>query len=601
MATLLQLENLSKHFGTRVLLDRVSLTINEGQKIGCIGRNGAGKTTLLKMIIKQEASDTGRLIYHPILRLGYLEQHEDIRDSERVLDYLERVSGQPNWECAKMMAAFDLKGEQLQLPYSSLSGGYRMRVRLAGLFLRNPNLLLLDEPTNYLDLQTQLYLEQVLAQFRGSTIIVSHDREFLKRTCDHTLEIDQGDATLYPGGIEEYLVYKDAVRLTKERYNKSIEQQQKHLQTFIDRFRAKASKATQAQSKMKMLSRLEKIEIKTPLRRIRIQIPAVETRKSFALKTNHLDIGYGKQVIVDDITTEFIQGSKIAILGENGQGKSTFLKTLAGELSPLEGTYTFNNRLRFAYYHQFVQEHIPLRETVEGYLFKIAASDVEREQVLRMAGNFLFQEDDLKKSVSMLSGGEKARLYLAGMLLGAYDVLLLDEPTNHLDFETVEALGEALKDWNGTVFFVSHSRTFVQLLATHILEMRQGHAYPYAGTYEEYVWQQTQVTSSSLAQSTLTKELKKETTEEKIEYTKPEIHAKINTLKRQLRKLERDMDEFNKEKDQIMQYFLDHPTDFSKERNQRLTTLNNVLELTESEWLKVQHEIEGWELKLRKS
>ncbi len=261
MSVLLQLDHLSKAHGPHVLFDDISLTISEDQKIGFIGRNGAGKSSLLRVITKHEAADRGGIIEHPGLRLGYLEQQEKYSPEETVLEYLERKSQAPSWTCAKMGSEFELTKAYLNMPMVALSGGYQMRAKLAALFLREPNLVLLDEPTNYLDLQTQLLLEEVLRNFRGSCLIVSHDREFLKNTCTHTLEIERGRVTFFPRDIEEYLAYKEDVERSQVKQNESVEMQKKHLETFISRFRAKASKATQAQSKMKMLERLQTIEI----------------------------------------------------------------------------------------------------------------------------------------------------------------------------------------------------------------------------------------------------------------------------------------------------------------------------------------------------
>ena len=291
MSVLLQGEHLSKSYGLQRVLDDVSFTISYGEKIGVIGRNGAGKSTLFKLVVGQEQADDGRVIPHPKLRLGYLEQDDLFEPGEKVLDYLERISEQPSWACAKLAGRFDIKHELLNVPVSSLSGGYQMRVKLTRMLLRDPNLLLLDEPTNYLDLRTLLLLERFLQTFPGSTVVISHDREFLKRTCTHTYEIERGVLTSYPGPLEEFLAYKAQRVETLENYNKNVEAQQKHLQTFIDRFRYKASKATQAQNKIKQLARLETIAIDLPLSNARIQIPQVRETKGVVLHVDNLAIG----------------------------------------------------------------------------------------------------------------------------------------------------------------------------------------------------------------------------------------------------------------------------------------------------------------------
>lgn len=589
MSVVLQLEHLSKSYGPHEILRDASLTVSLGQKIGFIGRNGAGKSTLLRIIIDEEKADSGRVILHPVTRLGYLEQHEAIPPDETVLAYLERKSHQPSWVCAKAVGAFDIKKERLHVPLLSLSGGYQMRVKLAAMFASEPTLLLLDEPTNYLDLQTTLLLERALHAYRGAFILISHDREFLKQVCTHTLELERGELFLFPQGIETYLEYKDEVIASRIRENEKIEEQREHLQTFIDRFRAKASKATQAQSKMKQLAKLKTIEINHPLRSIRIHIPQVEFKKSFAVRATHLAIGYPGKTVAREINVEIQRGDHVAVLGENGQGKTTLLRTLAGQLAPLDGTFTFGNKLRIAFYAQHVNDMLHPKDAVGTYLARQAADGINQEDIYKMAGDFLFSKDDLEKSVSILSGGERARLCLAGMLLGRYDVLLLDEPTSHLDVETVEALATALKAFRGTVIFTSHSRTFVQLLATKILTVQDGFVTPYPGTYEEYVYD-LRVALHTLPES-------ETATEENVpgQRTKADIYRDIREQRRAVQKLEKALEDHSNEKNRLLEEFAAHPTEFSLERNQKLHTLETILRHTEDEWIAAKMRLEDLE------
>ena len=246
MATLLQINGLSKSYGAQTILEDAGLVINERQKIGVIGRNGAGKSTLFKIIVGNEELDEGTVNVHEGTRIGYLTQHSEYEEDESVIDYLMRSSGKKDWECGKMAGSFQIKGEQLDAKVVSLAGGYQMRVKLIATLLKDPNLLLLDEPTNYLDLSTQLLLEHFLRNYKGSVLLISHDREFIKRTCNETVEIEHGKITLYPRSIEEYLVYKEEQLSRIEGLNIKTEQKKKHLQSFVDRFGAKASKASQA-------------------------------------------------------------------------------------------------------------------------------------------------------------------------------------------------------------------------------------------------------------------------------------------------------------------------------------------------------------------
>ncbi len=587
MATLLQAEHLTKTLGPRVLFEDLSFAIHEGERYGFIGRNGEGKTTLLKMLTGEEAPERGSIRVHDIARIGYLEQHTQFVPGESIEAFLERLSNQPAWRCAKVAAQFRLSAEYLTRPIQSCSGGEQMRARLAALFLAEPTLLLLDEPTNYLDVQTQLLLEAVLADYAGSFVIISHDREFLMRTCTETMELDRGILTLFPGDVESYFLYKQERDATLARENKSIEQQKKHLETFINRFRAKASKASQAQSKMKALARLNTKEIRPPAPRVTIHIPQVEWRNTFALRATHLAIGYPEKTVVSEIDVEIQRGQHVAIVGENGQGKTTFLQTLAGRLPEKAGTFTYANRLRVGLYDQKVRAALHPDETVEQYLTR-SAPDLPRQEILAMAGDFLFREDDREKPTRVLSGGEAARLVLAGLCLGRFEVLLLDEPTNHLDFDTVEALAEALAKYKGTILFVSHDRGFVNRLADVILDVRDGRVHRYPGTYAEYVQdiRHDLALDTALAPSDAPPSPKE---------SRAERHAKLTERKRAWRKLEKELQELEMERETLLRWFTEHPTERIAEQSQRLHTVVTMQNHLEEEWVKLGAEIENLE------
>lgn len=485
---LIQVKDISLYYGPRMILDDANCTFSENQKIGVIGRNGAGKSTLCKIILGQEEPDSGSVSFSSHLRLAYLEQKDPFLPDETVIDFLTRYSGALEWQCGKIAAQFGMDDDYLYMPITALSGGYQMRVKLTAMLLKEPNFLILDEPTNYLDLSTLLFLERFLQDFEGSYLIVSHDREFLKKTCTHTLEVEQGEITLFKGDVEAYLEYKNIQVEQKEQYNKNIERQKKHLQSFVDRFGSKASKASSAQSKLKQIAKLHTIDIDQPLSTVKIKMPDIPAKKGRILTAEVLAIGYAEKRVADRISFQLERGSRVAILGDNGQGKSTFLKTIAEELPPLHGSFEWGYGAEVGYYAQHVYKRLSEKDTVYTALEKLAHPDTHRQMILDMAGSFLFGGDEIKKKVAVLSGGERARLCLAGLLLSRCDVLLLDEPTNHLDFETVEALAGALKHYQGTLLFISHDRTFVNIIATAILEVKNGKIQKYPGTYEEYVY-----------------------------------------------------------------------------------------------------------------
>src|SRR3989338_737589 len=488
MSAILQLKDINKRFGPRVIFDDASVTLDSEKKTGFIGRNGAGKSTLCNIITGQDTADSGEIIHSTDLRVSYLEQHDPFTPEETVLSFLMRHTGQEAWRCGKVAARFQLKQDLLDARVKNLSGGYQTRVKLTSMLLRNPNFLILDEPSNYLDLKTLILLEEFLEDFDGGFLIVSHDREFLKKTCDHTLEAENSQLTLYPGTVEEYLTFKAEQQAQAISYNKTIESKRKQLQTFVDRFHAKASKASQARSKRKQIEKRRTIDLADAQHNVQIKIPAIPRRQGPAFTCEDLSIGYPEKLVAKDIRVEVDHGAHVAVLGDNGQGKTTFLRTLAAELAPKGGMFKWGFGCEIAYYAQHVVATVNPKHDVFTYLERHAANAVTRQELLAMAGSFLFKGNDVKKPIAVLSGGECARLCLASLLLMKRSVLLLDEPTNHLDFETVEALGAALRQFPGTVFFISHDRTFVNMVATQIVEVKNGAVVHYPGSYAEYVY-----------------------------------------------------------------------------------------------------------------
>jgi len=587
---LIQLNGIHKAYGERVILDDATAAFSEEQKIGLIGRNGAGKSTLCKIVIGEDQADAGEVWLSPELRLAYLEQHDPYTMEETVIDFLMRYTEQEEWRCGKIAGQFQLKNDLLTTKIGALSGGYRTRVKLTAMLLRDPNFLILDEPTNYLDLKTLILLENFLSEYEGGFIIVSHDREFLKKTCEHTLEVESGACTMYPGAVADYLLFKEEQKGQAESYNRNIEAKQKQLQTFVDRFRAKASKASQAKSKMKQLARLKTIDIDHPLTNVHIKIPQVDRRNSFALQCADLAIGYPERVIASNINVEINQGSHVAVLGENGQGKTTFLKTLAGDLQPKFGKFKWGHGLKIGYYAQHVFSELSADIDVYAYLAAKAAPDVSRQEVLNLAGSFLFKGDDVRKPLKVLSGGERARACLAGLLLAKCHVLMLDEPTNHLDFETVEALGRALKTFHGTLFFVSHDRTFVNLIASEIVEVNKGSVLRYPGTYEEYVYHLENRVQEEMEEGDTASNSKPASKPKASYHEQKEMQSKKRKLVGAIKRADERIKAFKAEKAGIEDLFTKAPSAWTREKNERLDELGRLIDAEEAEWLKLQDE-----------
>ena len=567
---LLQVRNLNKKFGDKIIFEDASISIVEKQKIGVIGRNGAGKSTLFKMIMGDESVDSGVIDHLPNLRLGYIPQIDPFKPEEIVIEFLQKYTKREEWECAKVASQFGLKNELLKMKVGDLSGGFQMRVKLTSTLLFEPNLLLLDEPTNYLDLSTLLLLEKFLKTFKAGFLCITHDREFLKKTCSSTMDVDQGQIILHDEPLEEYLEFKDEQKALAASVNRNIEAKQKQLQTFVSRFGAKASMAKSAQSKLKQIDRLEtdKIGIKHALSNVKMRIPAIMTRSGTAVTLTNLDIGYGTKTIAKNINLLVEKGKKIAILGDNGQGKSTLLKTMASHIPKLAGEMNWAKELKIAYYAQHVNQALDPNQTIEQYLRQEAISGLGDDTIFQMMSNFLFKQGDTQKPISVLSGGEKARLCLAGMFLTKSDVLLLDEPTNHLDFETVEVMGQALGEFNGTVFVISHDRTFVNLLANEIWEVGNGKVQRIMGSYQDYIWHKEQEINNENSSESKFDVPQNKTLDKAARIKLFELSKELTKLERKISNLETKLKESLDSKAQ------------------------NELETCENKWLEVKTEIE---------
>jgi len=487
MAVLLDIQNACKRYGEQVLLDDASATLTDDGRIGFIGRNGSGKSTLLRIILGEEELDSGKIVRHPRLRLGYLRQHDPFEPGESALDFLVRDSGKPDWKCGEVAGDFELKGTLLTGPVKELSGGWQTRVKLAALLLHEPNLLLLDEPTNFLDLRTQILLEHFLRGYREACLVVSHDRAFLGATCDQTLDLAHGKLTVHPGPVDDYLVHQRERRLTAERTKSSVLTKKRELEDFIARNRARASTASRAKSKAKQLEKLEVEEIPLDPPTAAIRCPEIAPRRGAAVRCRDLAVGYPDHTVAREIALEIGHGSRAAIVGDNGQGKTTFLRTLVGSLEPVSGEVKWGHGCEIGTYAQHVYTSLDERMTVLDHLERAAAPGTKQQRIIDLAAAMLFRQTALDKPVRVLSGGERARLCLAGILLGTANVLVLDEPGNHLDVETVEALAAALANYAGTVIFTSHDRSFMRAVATTVIEVRDGGVVDHLGDYDTYV------------------------------------------------------------------------------------------------------------------
>lgn len=486
--TLLQLQSGYKSYGTKNLFEDATFAINEGEHVGVIGPNGAGKTTLFKILVEQEHLDQGIVTRSQQLRLGYLEQESDWNVDERVEDYLAKNFLKPLWELKQFGLKLGLTEGHFQSHLKQLSGGYRMRVKLLYLIGQEPNLLLLDEPTNFLDLETLLVLESFLQEFKGAFLLISHDREFLRRVTDHILEVESGDIVKFPGSLDDYFEQKQMLNEVLQKQIMSQQAKRKSIMDFVTRFGAKATKARQAQSRLKALEKMEIIEMKAAPTHSHIHIPAARPTGKMILELDNVACGYGDKTILDNVSLRLERGNHLGIVGLNGAGKSTLLKSLAEQIPLLRGSIKWGHQVGFSYFAQHTPEALNPEHTVLEAMASAAPKEVTQQDVLNMAGSLLFSGDNAAKKVKVLSGGEKSRVALGQILLQKSPLLLLDEPTNHLDFDTVEALTTSLEKYDGTIVTVSHDRGFIGRVANKILEVNNGKLTLYPGTYDEYVW-----------------------------------------------------------------------------------------------------------------
>lgn len=584
MPPLFDLRNLSLHLGGKSIFDDLSFSFTEQYKIALIGRNGTGKSTLCRVIIGDENLDSGEVYKHHALRLGFLRQDDDFLANETVSDYLQRVSDKPAWQCAELAYKFALTAEMVAAPIMALSGGWRMRVKLTALLLHEPNFLLLDEPTNFLDLRTQLLLQKFLLTFRGGALVISHDREFLQATCEHTLALSRGKLNYAPLRVREYLQKQAEQSEHHERANVAKLSKIRQLQTFIDKNRAGANTASQARSKQKQLDRIELNEIIGAENCAQICLPPVTPPRKTLLQCDDLAIGYGEKIIAEKINFSLEPSERLLITGDNGQGKTTLLKTLTSAINALSGKIYWGYNLTIGVYAQHVYQSLPASLTVREYLMNCNRVAFGDQQVLNTAGGFLFSGADIDKSISVLSGGERARLCLAGLFLANNNVLILDEPSNHLDVETAQSLAQALRAYQGGVIFVSHERTFAQTVSTGVLEIANGKIRRVLGNFNDYLQELTNENNlrderakNLIGEINITPTNKNITGRERRENEK-----RLTTLERKIAKLEAQINE-------LIIAIENASNDWEKasKLNQMLATTRTEKMRTEDEWLSI--------------
>ncbi|MDH3256149.1 MAG: ATP-binding cassette domain-containing protein [Nitrospinota bacterium] len=592
---MIYLQNLKKQFGPKVLFDDISFHVRPKERIGLIGENGMGKTTLIRAIVHQEGLDAGKIVLRKGARAAMLEQelqvaggtvldrvihgdshYSDViqemsqleNDSEyherapeewskrygRLQHEFERLGGYERESRAKtILLGLSFKIDQLDQPLEKFSGGWRMRAELARLLLQNPDVLLLDEPTNHLDLQSVIWLESFLKNYDGSILLISHDRSFLNGLVDRIIELDRGKLAVYTGNYDTYERLKEEriAQLEAEAANQTRRVDQ--VQKFIDRFRAKNSKATQVKSKIKMLEKMDKVETFQQSKTIQFRFPQPKRTGRLVAEVKNLHKIYGDVNVYTDFSILVERGFKVALVGENGAGKSTLLKLLAGVIGYDKGDIILGTNVTRAYFAQHQIETLNPGHTVLESLEEVAGHML-RTRKQSILGAFLFSGDDVQKKVSVLSGGERSRLSLARMLASPAPFLLLDEPTNHLDIRSCEMLAAALTDYEGTLVTISHDRYFLDGIIDRVWEVDAGKVKEYIGSYSDYEWAKSREAEAANASGKLESDVPEKTSASRKDKARKRQEAEArNQRYRQLKPLQSQLIKVEQKLETIMQ------------------------------------------------
>jgi ATP-binding cassette subfamily F protein 3 len=534
---MLSIKSISKAYAGRTLFADASLQINRRDRIGVVGRNGAGKSTLFSIILKDISPDSGEIALERGAKIGYLPQESASTGEETVIELACSISldfiaaarrlgelgqeqdGDPSdadyetFELAggsrliakarQILSGLSFKESDFDRPARELSGGWIMRAHLARLLVMEPDLLMLDEPTNHLDLHSLIWLQNYLLNYPGAILLISHDREFLNLLIHYVVELEGGQATRYTGNHESYLVQRAASEAQRMAAYENQQKEIERLMEFVDRFRAKNTKATQAQSKLKQIERMEKIDapfISTKKIKFSFPQPSRSGQRVIALK--QLGKAYGDLEVYASLNLEIERQQRIVLVGPNGAGKSTLLKILAEVIGFDAGERELGHNVQPGYFAQHRAETLQLNRTVLEEMIDTRAN-VTEQSARTLLGNFLFSDDDVFKKVGVLSGGEKSRLALAKLLLNPPNFLLLDEPTTHLDMGSIDTLIEALSQFNGTMVFISHDVHFIRKIASHVIHVEQGKLRHYPGPYDYYL-EKTGQQSARAAETSLT-------------------------------------------------------------------------------------------------
>ncbi|KDN09904.1 ABC transporter ATP-binding protein [Gilliamella sp. Imp1-1] len=628
--------------GVNLLLDNASATINPQQKVGLVGKNGCGKSTLFSLIKGEIQADAGTLSVPSHWQLAWVNQEtpaldipaiEYAIDGDREYRQLEKqlnIANEQNngqqiavihekldtidaWtiraRAATLLHGLGFSNEQLMSPVKSYSGGWRMRLNLAQALMCRSDLLLLDEPTNHLDLDAVIWLEKWLSNYQGTLILISHDRDFLDPLVNKIIHIEQKSLFEYTGNYSSFEIQRSTKLAQQQSLYESQQLKVAHLQNYIDRFRAKATKAKQAQSRIKMLERMEMIAPAHVDNPFHFSFKPSEFLPSPLLRMEKVVAGYNDKIILEKIKLNLVPGSRIGLLGRNGAGKSTLIKLLAGELAPKEGHINLAKGVQLGYFAQHQLEYLRPDESPLWHLTQLAEPKNTEQELRNYLGGFDFQGDKVTEPVKTFSGGEKARLVLALIVWQKPNLLLLDEPTNHLDLDMRQALTEALIDFDGALVVVSHDRHLLRSTTDEFYLVHDHKVEPFDGDLDDYQkWLAEAQKDDNQSNDEINSPKKENTSNISAQDRKEqkrkqaELRAQMQPIKKQLQKEEQMLDKLTHQLKQIEEQLSD-PAIYDASKKNELTTLlleqsqlKNQLEETELQWLELQQQLESFNL-----
>ena len=487
---MIELINISKSYPTSELYSELNLRLNSGDKVGLVGRNGTGKSTLFKLILGEEHQDTGEIKFPKAYKIGALKQYFDFSEKTLINETALALSEDEKYDiykAEKILFGLGFSEEDLEKDPKSFSGGFQIRINLAKLLLTEPNMLLLDEPTNYLDILSIRWLKAFLKSFQGEVILITHDRDFMDSVCTHTLGIVRKRAFLIQGGTKKF---HDQILANEEHHEKqkiAQEKKIKDLEEFIAKNKARAATSTLAQSKVKILEKMDILEDINYDANLEFDFNYKDTAAKFLIEAKDLSFGYSKDnILFKDITFALSRGETVGIIGKNGKGKSTLLNTIAGELEALSGKVDFHPSCEFGHFGQTNISHLNAKNTIMDEIYSVNHK-LSEPVIRKICGLMMFSGDNAKKKISLLSGGEKSRVMLGKIIAQDVNLLFLDEPTNHLDIDSIDALTNAIKAFEGSCIIVTHSEELLRAVCDRLIVFTNNGADYFNGTYDEFL------------------------------------------------------------------------------------------------------------------